>query len=261
MELTGRNQVNLTNDGSEDNQEPAWSPDGTQIAWRRDMNIWMMNADGSNKRQLTSGLGARTPKWSSDGQWICFIAWPPGETQYVDVYIVAASGGTPINVTHSPRNDLQASWSTDSREIVFETDRHSVFTGTHVITANWEIYTVNISTSIQTRLTDDPDQDHAAAWSPDGAQIAWLSDRGNAQYDYGIWVMAADGSLAHRLTPPLHLSGSIAWSPDSRRLSVASNIYLNGDIYVIDVASGQFEQITTPALQGVAPVWRPDTWR
>jgi YVTN family beta-propeller protein len=257
MDLLGHNQINLTNDGGPDNQEPAWSPDGSQIAWRRDWNIWVMNADGSIKVQLTSDHAARTPKWSPDGKWICFLAWPPGEMQYMDVYIVPASGGTPIDVTSSPRNDLEPNWSPDSREIVFETDRHNIISNTHVITYNWELYKVNISTTVQTRLTDSPGQDHAAAWSPDGAQIAFISDRGNRQYDYNLYVMDPDGTHQRRVTPALQLSFPLAWSSDSRRIAASTSWVLNGDIYTVDLTTNQIKLLN----QGTAPTWRPDTWR
>jgi len=261
MDLTGRNQINLTADGGVEDTEPAWSPDGTRLAWRRDWNIWVMNADGSGKTQLTTGLTARTPQWSPDGQWINFIAFPPGETHYVDVYIVSAGGGSPLNLTDSPRNDLQASWSPDSRYLAFETDRHSVFTGTQVITPNWEIYTVDISATLQTRLTDDPDQDHAAAWSPDGAHIAWASDRGAEQYDFRLWLMTSAGGDQHLVAGVSRLLFPIRWSPDGRRVAVQSGLLQNGDIVVIDTVTGAIQPVTHTPLEEAWPVWRPDTWR
>ncbi len=261
MDVLGHNQINMTNDGGTDNQQPAWSPDGSRIAWRRDWNIWVMNADGTNKTQLTSDLTARSPLWSPDGKWICFIAFPPGVMNYVNVYLVPANGGTPINVTNTPANDLQASWSPDSREIVFETDRYNIISNTHVITYNWELYKVNISTTVQTRLTNDPAQDHAAAWSPDGSQIAFISDRGNAEYDSSLYLMKPDGSQQRRVTPALHLSWPLAWSPDSQRVAAATTWILNGDMYLIEIGSNQVTSLASGALQGVFPTWRPDTWK
>jgi Tol biopolymer transport system component len=215
-----------------------------------------MNADGSNKTQLTSGLTASTPLWSPDGHWIAFIAFPPGETHHVDVYIVPAAGGTPINVTNSPMNDLQANWSPDSREIVFETDRHNIISDTDVLTYNWELYKVHISPTLQTRLTDSPGQDHAGAWSPDGSQIAFISDRGNPEYDFSLHMMNPDGSQQRRVTDPLGLTFPLAWSPDSRRITASTSWALNGSIYLIEVLTNK----VTPLAQGAVSTWRPDTW-
>jgi len=91
---------------------------------------------------------------------------------------------------------------------------------------------VNISTTVQTRLTDSLGQDHAAAWSPDGSQIAFISDRNSAQYDFSLWVMNPDGSQQRRVTGPMKLLGPIAWSPDGRRVAIQSGLLENADIYV-----------------------------
>jgi TolB protein len=261
MELTGHNQVNLTNDGGDDDTEPAWSPDGARIAWRRDWNIWVMNADGSDKQPLTSGLSARTPKWSPDGQWICFLAWPPGEMYNMDVYLVPANGGPIIDVTNNPKNDLQPSWSPDSQEIAFETDRHSVFSDTSVITTNWEIYKVNINTLVQTRLTDDPEQDHDATWSPDGTTIAFISNRSTWRYETSLWIMNPDGSQQQPLTGQLQLLDPISWSPDSKRIAIQSGLGSDGNILLIDVPSGSVQPLTNTPLEDAQPAWRPDTWK
>ena len=130
-----------------------------------------------------------------------------------------------------------------------------------MITYNWELYKVNISTTVQTRLTNDPAQDHAAAWSPDGSQIAFISDRGNAEVDFDLYVMQPDGSQPRRVTAALPLSFPLAWSPDSRRVAAATAWILNGDMYSIDVGSHQVTSLAPAALHGVVPTWRPDTWR
>jgi YVTN family beta-propeller protein len=260
MELTGHNQVDLTiKDGGVEDTEPAWSPDGTQIAWRRDWSIWVMNADGSNKQQLTFSLPARSPQWSPDGQWISFVAFANGGHE--DVFVIPAAGGMPINLTDNPAADLQPSWSADSQALAFETNRHHVISGTTVITDNWELYAVNISTTVQTRLTDSPGQDHAASWSPDGSQIAFISDRNNAQYDFSLWVMNPDGTQQRRVTGPMQLLAPIAWSPDGRRVAIQGGLLENGELYAIDVASGAVARLTNDSVGDANPVWRPDTWR
>jgi TolB protein len=130
-----------------------------------------------------------------------------------------------------------------------------------VITENWELYAVNISTTVQTRLTDSLGQDHAAAWSPDGSQIAFISDRDNAQYDYSLWVMKPDGTQQRRVTGPMKLIGPIAWSPDGRRVAVQGDLLGNAELYAVDIASGVVTRLTNNSLEDSSPVWRPDTWK
>jgi TolB protein len=245
--------VNLTNSINESDSNPAWSPDGSKIAWTRS-GAWVMNADGSNKVQLTSGSGLK-PLWSPDGQWISVVG-------YDGIFIIPANGGTLLNLTNDPGNDdMQGNWSPSSDEIVFETSRHKILSGTSVITFNFELYKVNIHSLVQTRLTDNLKEDNDPAWSPDGAYIAFLSDREGSGGNRGLYVMNSDGSNTQRLTGPMWMLGPISWSPDSRRLAVQGRSDGSAEIYVIDVVTGDIKRLTNDTVSDYNPVWRPDTWK
>ena len=79
----GSNPVNLTNNPAYDGQ-PAWSPDGTRIAFTSDrdgrLGIYVMNADGSNPAHLTNNPASRDsdPAWSPDGKRIAFVSYRDG---------------------------------------------------------------------------------------------------------------------------------------------------------------------------------------
>ena len=96
MDSEGANLVNLTNNSSDD-FDPAWSPDGKQIAFvsnRPTANgdgqfIYVMNADGSDVRQLTTETDSKFPDWSHDGKAITYTA-------YGDIYVIQADGSTQI---------------------------------------------------------------------------------------------------------------------------------------------------------------------
>ncbi len=100
--------------------EPAWSPDGTKIAFasRRDGNfnvdIYVMNADGSLQTRLTTNSGDdRDPAWSPDGTKIAFTSIRNGRH---DIYVMNADGSNQINVTNTEgSNEAQPSWSQDDR--------------------------------------------------------------------------------------------------------------------------------------------------
>ena len=80
MNADGTNQRRLTHNPGWD-VDPDWSPDGSQIVFMSDrhgetglpLNIFVMDADGSNVRQVTDVFLAQQPKWSPDGEWILFM--------------------------------------------------------------------------------------------------------------------------------------------------------------------------------------------
>jgi Tol biopolymer transport system component len=64
MNTAGGGQTNLSNDAPEDDVDPSWSPDGTAITWESDADLWVMDADGADKIQITSLAANRRPDWA-----------------------------------------------------------------------------------------------------------------------------------------------------------------------------------------------------
>jgi Tol biopolymer transport system component len=111
---------------------PSYSPDGSKIVYAStasgNSEIWVMNADGSNKTQLTfpaSGFApdANAPSWSPDGSKIVF--WSGQATEYGDVWVMKADGSERVQLTHEPNtvNSDNPIWSPDGRSIMFGSDR------------------------------------------------------------------------------------------------------------------------------------------
>jgi TolB protein len=185
----------------------AWSPDGEEIAYATDVletpTIWVMNADGSDARRLTSG---NWPSWSPDGERIVYTSY---------------SGGTRLAVMNADgygQRDLEASvtrrltgrayaeepaWSPDGERIAFVS---RPFMGDE------EIYVVRPDGSGRRRLTDIPGADHwPPAWSPEGKRIAFTSD--GTEEGGEIYVMNADGSGLTMLTDGPADASFPAWRP------------------------------------------------
>jgi len=103
-----------------------YSPKGDAIVFDSTRSgseeIWVVNADGSNPRQLTSMGGPLTsnPHWSPDGRTIVFNSRREGTS---DLYLVSREGGAPRRLTDHPDNEEEPSWSRDGQWIYFGSDR------------------------------------------------------------------------------------------------------------------------------------------
>ena len=78
-------------------EAPAWSPDGTEIAFTRNSSLIVMKADGSSPRVLARGLDAESPVWSPDGATIAFEG--PSAGIGADLYLIGRDGSRPRNIT------------------------------------------------------------------------------------------------------------------------------------------------------------------
>jgi len=125
-----------------------------------------------------------------------------------------------------------------------------------------EIYTMNSDGSNQRRLTNNAFDDDSPVWSPDGRQIAFLSDRDDPQAGKcfpncrtQIYVMDADGSNERKLLTTDFAALHPDWHPDGTRLSFDSESNLRGNIYVVN-ADGTGMQVLIE--NGFWADWSPD---
>lgn len=122
-------------------------------------------------------------------------------------------------------------------------------------TANSEIYTVGSDGTGTLRLTNNDAADTDPAWSPDGARIAFTSNRDGGR---AIYTMNEDGSGVKRLTPVTWPSFSPAWSPDGTRIAFASVRDGNTDVYVMNADGTSERRLTNHLAPDRDPAWSPD---
>lgn len=165
---------------------PAWSPDGTRIAFVAVMpagptkgkgQIWLTNADGSDPRQLTFGdrYDSRAPSWSPDGTRIVFARTTEGFDFGDDgLWVMSADGSDMSWISYSQGVlDRMPAWSPDGKQIAFINRRR--------------IMTMRTDGGDRKALTDTSDYDAHPSWSSDGSQLFFDRDPdGNYGFSCGV---------------------------------------------------------------------------
>ncbi len=226
--------------GNKGNRTPTWSCDGKQIVYSsleqgRVLQIWAMNADGSNQRQVTFlPAGAEYPSYSCDGK-LSFLSRSQ-KTGNPQVFVMDNLSSVPHPITRDDTFNYASSISPDGKQVVFTRKLNH--------DSHREIFTINSDGSNERQLTSPSDPNapdaNAPAWSPDSRKIAFfqgLEENGmGAQRTTPdirhLGVMNADGSHPHWLTncsagvdasKPGQCGDDPAWSPDGEWIIYSSH--------------------------------------
>jgi hypothetical protein len=246
MQSDGSGRTRLTFN-AESNRGPAWSPDGTHIAYRAaaangNRVIFVINADGSDPVALTEAASDNYfPAWSPDGSEMVFVSERDGNPE---LYVMNADGSAAQRITENTARDFQPTWSADGTEILYYSDQDG----------RQDIYVINADGSNQRRLTSDPANDYQAVWSPDGTQIVFVSERnGNAE----LYLMSADGTEHTRITTNTAADTSPTWSPDGETIVFVSRRDGNSEVYSIRPNGAGEKRLTENEDSDLDPAWQP----
>ena len=240
MDPDGANRQRLSTIATYDDRNPAFSPDGTKIAFEsnRDGNleIYVMKSNGFGVTRLTNSPGSDTdPSWSPDGSTIVFSSQ---RDPNAELYTVPAGGGTNTRLTNTPDGEHSPAWSPDGSKIVYENN------GPDGI----QIYSIPAAGGTPTRLTQDDTGGRSPNWTSDGLIIF------NRALE--IWVMEANGAGARLLAAHGRI-GLAAAAPDGAGYIFSSDASdgSNDDIWMVPSGGGAPQRLTTDPLDELEPDW------
>ena len=261
----GSSQTNLTNTPDVNEIDPAWSADGTRIAFVEGFNgvnrLLTMNGDGSNVVPVLDAPSFQFgPSWAPDGTQIAFVRQVPGIVMGLqfDIFVVNTDGTGEVNITSSDFEELFPAWSPDGTRIAFAgvrfEQRTDPDTGNTETFAGYEIVTVNPDGSGEQILSaGDPgtpraqslEQDWRPAWAPDSTALVFSSQSVDpCCTPWQIWYVRRDGTGITLLSPdPAFNDGDPSFSPDGTLILFSSDRDGGSDLYTIPV----------PTLAGPAP--------
>ncbi len=265
------------------------SPDGKFIVYavqrvdkkteKKYSNLWRVSTEGGQPRQFTYGDHSDSmPRWSPDSQEIAFLSNRSNNEKPAQLHIIPVDGGEARPLTNLKGTIGDFAWSPDGKQFALmfrkkdkdaleredDEDKKKLGIVSRHITSTrykydgagylpqekWHIWTVNARTGKAKQLTDGRYNDQALAWSPDGKQIAFISNRSAApdltpERD-DIYLVPAKGGEPTKLQTEGAAKYALSFSPDGRFLA-----------YIGDVEEGHWWQnarLWLAAVDGSQPV-------
>ena len=184
---------------AEPNLSPAWSPDGTKLAFSSsrsgDPEIYTVDASGADLKRLTSYKGPDvSPAWNRKTG--AQIAWVSGRTGLPQIYTME-SDGTNVQRLTDQGYAVSPSWSPNGQFLVFSWMRQY---GPGAPGAQ-DIYIMDIASKQWVQLTHDGGRNDFPYWSPDGRHIIFQSSRAGSRADMdhvGRWYQSEATDLCGR---------------------------------------------------------------
>jgi len=214
-----------------------------------DKEIWAMDYDGANQHQVTHlGSISMSPRISPDNSRLAFSSLGRNGFQ-IRMYSLIL--GRLVNFPEVGGTNISPAWSPDGREIAYSSSR----------TGDPEIWISDAGGSLARRVTSFRGPDVSPAYNPKtGAQIAWISGRTGLPQ---LYIMNTDGSGVQQMTDGGYAT-SPSWSPNGQVITFAwDRKYGPGapggqDIYIMNVATKEWVQLTHDTGRCDFPSWSPD---
>ncbi len=232
------------------------------IAFDAGGDIFVSNADGTGRRQMTSGSATDLqPIWAPDGTRVAYVSLIHSatiETPPTEEFVVMAADGTRRTVITSKSGVWSAfddpshygsgpSWSPDGSQLVYAGQFGAI----------QRIFVTRADGTGSWMIGDDALEGQDPAWAPDGERIAfrgWTDDS-----DRALYIMNVDGSNVRRLIGLTESAGPLSWSPDGVLIAfLTRSETLDQELWVVNVEDGLARRISNATDHSDFPTWSPD---
>jgi Tol biopolymer transport system component len=255
--------------------EPAWSPDGHTIAYYHNgdtvaesYGIYLIDTNGSNKRQLINEVFIGSPDFSPDGKWIVF--------HMGQIFKIKINGDSLTQLTNGERSYYYPSWSPDGEWIAYDNPIVGSFNilkikkdGSEVTGIDYdarkpswsrdgskltvqkyisgvtfpEIYIIDSNGHNSVRISFNGNWDDYPRFSPDGQKIIF-TQRHETNLNFQIYTINTDGSNYTRLTDTQGYTAD--FSPDGERIVYCDSSPGNGRLWIMNKDGTNKKQLTFP---------------
>ncbi|GAB3941964.1 S9 family peptidase [Spirosoma harenae] len=252
--------------------DPQVSPDGKWVSYglstvdstkdKRNSDLWMVSWDGEESVQLTNTPdGESKARFSPDGKYISFVSARQGATK-AQIWLMDRRGGEAKKLTDLKTDLEDYVWSPDGKKLAlvlrdpdysdsaktkvrkpYVLDRYHFKADIkgYLEKSPVHLYVFDLATKKLDTLTTGPYEEISPVWSPDGNQLAFVSNRTDdpdRNENTNIYVMEArKGAKVNQLTTWMGSDNNPAWSPDGKRIA-----------YLRSTSSGNFIMYDQPVL-------------
>jgi len=247
----------------------AWSPDSYSLVYSMAGSLWHQELRSAKAEQLTAGPGYDyQPDWSSDQRWVAFARY---DHDAVELWSLDLRDGRTRQMTSGGAVNVEPRFSPDGKRLAFVSTSYNghfhIFVGRFnegLLSDVRQLTPENVS-SLPRYYYSQVDHEISPAWTRDGSEILFVSNRGHIHGTGGFWrIKAEPGADAAVHYEEIHYEET-NWkarpdfSPDGKRMVYAS--YLGQSwhqLWVMPAAGGDAFPISYGAFDNVNPRWSPD---